>query len=156
ADTAAAWMQRALAAWQAKRVHEPREAELWCRLGDTERSRRRPADAKAAYERAIATATTADSPDALAARRALLEVTPKSGRTLEALEAIVELDPSPDDVLALARGLLKAERIDDAHAVFDLARALNISLGAEDEQFLAQTAPRTMGCDEAYGQGLAE
>src|SRR5262249_48095747 len=101
ADTAAAWLQRALEVRQADATHDPREAELWRRLGDVERSRRRNTQAKAAYERALASAP--DSADALAARRALMELTPKAARTIEALEALVAADQAPDDVIALAR-----------------------------------------------------
>jgi tetratricopeptide (TPR) repeat protein len=156
ADAAATWLHRALEAWHVARRREPREAELWQRLGDAERSRQRPAAARAAYERAIASAPSADSPDAIAARRALMALTPKAARTLESLEALVEADPSPDEVVALARAFVKADRVDDARAAFDLAMALNIAVSTEDKEFLAQTAPRVMGYDEAYGQSIDE
>ena len=142
-DTAVGWLRRALEAWHA----EPREAEMWRRLGDMERSRERTIEAIAAYERAIAIGT--DSPHAVAARRALLELNPSS-TTIESLEALVEVDPSPDEVLALARRFVAADRVEDARATYDLALALRVGLSSEDEELLARTAPRMMGYDEAY------
>ncbi|HEY5951765.1 MAG TPA: tetratricopeptide repeat protein [Kofleriaceae bacterium] len=153
ADAAATWLHRALEAWAANKSSEPRQAELWRRLGDAERSRNRNAEAKAAYERAIAIGF--DSPDAIAARRALIELTPKTARTIEALEVLVEADQLPADVIALARAFVAADRVDDARAVFDLARACGIQLASEDEQFIAQTAPRATAYDEqVYGSTL--
>jgi tetratricopeptide (TPR) repeat protein len=154
ADSAAAWLRRALDTWETRRSGDPRHAELWLRLGDAERSRQRPADARAAYERAIVTAP--DSPHALLARRALMELTPKSARTLESLEVLVEAEQSPMEVIELARGLVAADRVDDARAMFDLARALDVPLTPKDEQFLATSVPRPMGYDEAYGRTLDE
>jgi tetratricopeptide (TPR) repeat protein len=152
ADTAAIWLQRALDAWTSNRSTEPRLAELWRRLGDAERSRNRKAEAKVAYERAIAIGR--EAPEAVAARRALMELTPKTARTIESLELLVEADQLPDDVIALARAFVAADRVDDARATFDLARALGVELAREDEQFLVQTAPRPMAFDEGYGSTL--
>jgi hypothetical protein len=75
-QTAGRWLRRALGAWAASSVHAPREAELWRRLGDIERAQRRPANARAAYKRARAYASSPDSPVAVAAHRALFELTP--------------------------------------------------------------------------------
>src|SRR5262249_54585453 len=102
ADTASMWLQRALRGWEAARDRDPRQAILWRRLGDAERSRNKPAEARTAYDRAIAMAP--ESPDAHAARRALIDLSPKSGRTLESLEVLVEAEQSPHEALALARG----------------------------------------------------
>ena len=153
ADTAAAWLERALESWASGRSRDPRQAELWRRLGDVERSRQRNTEAKTAYQRAVEIG--GDSNDAIEARRALMQLAPKA-TTLESLEVLVEAEQSPEEMLQLARAYLTADRLDDARAIFDVARALELPLTAEDEQFMTQTAPRPMAFDEAYGGALDE
>ncbi|HEU0033941.1 MAG TPA: tetratricopeptide repeat protein [Kofleriaceae bacterium] len=154
ADTAATWLERALESRSVGKQREPRLAELWRRLGDTERSRDRKTEARTAYERAVLIAPT--SPDGIAARRALIDLVPRSARTLDALEMLVEAEQSPDEVIALARAFVAAERLDDARTVVDLARAIGLELSDDDARLGDAAASKPLAYDEAYGGTLDE
>ena len=136
------------------RHREPGRAELWRRLGDVESARGNPAAAQVAFERAIETAPASEG--ALGARRALVELAIAEGRPAGALLcSLVEADPRPGEVLALARELV-ATSPDDARAMFELATALGAALEPVDDATLAAHPARAMAADEAYGAALAD
>ena len=158
-DSTAAWLGRALAAWDAepgagRREADPRRAELWRRLGDARRARGDAAGAQLAYERAVAAAPDADG--AQAARRGLVALAAAAGRLdAGALAGLVAAEQDPADVLAWARECA-ATAPDDARPLLDLARALGVELAAADEQFLARHPPRVLASDQAYAAPLDE
>ena len=156
-EAAASWLRRALGAWDAagdRGAGQPNRAELWRRLGDVESVRGNTQAALTAYERAIA--TTPDSSGAQGARRALVDLADTAGLPAgELLVALVEADPRPDDVIALARELASdAETFEDARARFELAIALGAALDVVEEKLLANHVVRPMASDEAYGAPL--
>ena len=154
----AAALARATGAWEAagdRGDGDPRRAELWRRLGDAERARNDGVAAQRAYERAIALAPESDG--ALAARRGLVDL--GAGAPAGLLAALVEAEHSPADVIAWARELARApvganDQVDDARAVFDLARALGGELDARDEAAIARAPARELAADEAYASAL--
>jgi tetratricopeptide (TPR) repeat protein len=157
-ERAAGWLRRALNAWDTagnRGNGDPRRADLWRRLGDAERARRNERGALEAYQRAVSTA--ADSDAALAARRGLIELATSHGRAANTSRlALVEAEQDPADVIASARELAAAGQVDDARALYELARALDVELVAEDEQFLGDHEQRRMASDEAYAAALDE
>jgi tetratricopeptide (TPR) repeat protein len=154
-ESTASWLRRALGAWDAagNRGHgQPNRVELWRRLGDVESARGNAQAALVAYERAVATAP--DTSGAQDARRALVDLAGTTGQpAAELLVALVEADPRPGDVLALARELA-TDNLDDARARFELALALGATLEVGDENLLSTHAVRPMASDEAYGSPL--
>jgi tetratricopeptide (TPR) repeat protein len=157
-DRAANWLRRALDAADAagdRGEGDPRRADLWRRLGDAERTRRNERGALEAYQRAVTTAPESDG--ALAARRGLIDLASSHGRSASTSRlALVEAEQDPDDVIASARELASAGNIEDGRAMYELARALDIELLAEDEQFLDEHPARAMASDEAYAAALDE
>ncbi|HUJ61584.1 MAG TPA: hypothetical protein VLX92_23930, partial [Kofleriaceae bacterium] len=151
-DTVAAWLRRALTGWESagdRGLDDPRRAELWRRLGDAERGRGNDRAAVAAYRRAVEVAPDADG--ALAARRGLVELADTAGQpTGDELAILVAADPAPRDVVAYARELARRDQVDDARAIYELARAL----GAGDDGYLAAHPARAMASDEAYATPL--
>ncbi|MEJ7600073.1 MAG: tetratricopeptide repeat protein [Kofleriaceae bacterium] len=156
-EAAAAWLRRALGAWDAasdRGAGDADRAELWRRLGDVEAVRGNPQAAVVAYERAVATSPA--SAGALGARRALVDVAIGDGRDAgDMLFELVEADPRPREVLALARELARTSP-DDARAMFELATALGASLEPTDDETLAAHPARSIAADEAYGAPLAD
>nr|HEX4318135.1 hypothetical protein [Kofleriaceae bacterium] len=154
----AAALARATAAWDGGNDRgdgDARRAELWRRLGDAERARGDGAAAQRAYERAVVLAP--DSDGALAARRGLVDL--GAGAPAGLLAALVEAEHSPADVLAWARELARApvganDQVDDARAVFDLARALGAQLDARDDAAIARAPARELASDEGYASAL--
>jgi tetratricopeptide (TPR) repeat protein len=157
-EKAAGWLRRALNAWDAagdRGDGDARRADLWRTLGDAERGRRNERAALDAYQRAVVTA--AESDGALAARRGLIELATSFGRSANTSRlALVEAEQDPDDIIASARELAASKTIEEARAMYELARALGVELLAEDEQFLDIHAARPMASDEAYGTALSE
>jgi tetratricopeptide (TPR) repeat protein len=157
-DKAAGWLRRALNAWDAagdRGDGDPRRADLWRRLGDAERARKNERAALEAYQRAVTSAPESDG--ALAARRGLIELASSHGRSANTSRlALVEAEQDPADVLASARELAAGGNVDDGRAMYELARALDVELLAEDEQWLDEHAVRPMASDEAYATALDE
>lgn len=157
-EKAAGWLRRALNAWEAsgdRGTDDPRRADLWRMLGDAERGRRNERAALDAYQRAVVTAPEADA--ALAARRALIELASAFGRSANTPRlALVEAEQDPADIITAARELAAGGVIDDARALYELARVLDVELRAEDEQFLDEHPARPMASDEAYAAMLDE
>ncbi|MDB4956338.1 MAG: Tetratricopeptide 2 repeat protein [Myxococcales bacterium] len=155
-EKAAAWLGRALSAWDADRrpqARDPRRADLWRRLGDAERARGDKRAALTAYQRAVSADPESDG--ALGARRGLVDLAASSGRSaITSLVALVEADQDPADVVAWARQLAAANNVEDARAAFELARTLGAPISASDENFLTSNAPREMASDEAYAAPL--
>ena len=156
ADAVAGWLRRALGAWDAagdRAEGDPRRAELWRRLGDAEKARRNERAALDAYQRAVVTAPESDG--ALAARRGLIDLAASFGRAANTSRmALVEAEQNPEDIIASARELARAGEVDDARAMYELARALNIETLGEDEAFLDANPARVMASDEAYAAVL--
>ena len=158
---AAAWLRRALGAWDAagdRGDQDPRRADLWRRLGDAERALGNEQPALQAYRRAVIAAP--DSEGALASRRGLVELAnPQSTTSPHALQsslfALVEVEQDPVDALALARDLTRTDA-EDARAAFELARALGAVLDEADQTFLANHPARIMASDEGYAAALGE
>lgn len=156
ADAVASWLRRALGAWDAagnRAEGDGRRAELWRRLGDAEKARRNERAALDAYQRAVVTAPESDG--ALVARRALIDLAASFGRNANTSRmALIEAEQQPDDIIASARELARTDEIEDARAMYELARALHVELIAEDEQFLDANPARAMASDEAYATVL--
>lgn len=157
-DKAAGWLRRALNRWEAAGdlgADDARRAELWRMLGDAERGRGNERAALEAYQRAIVTAP--ESEGALAARRGLIDLAAAFGRSASTSRlALVEAERDPRDIIAAARELAAAGEIDDARAMYELARAVGVELLAEDEQFLDEHALRPLASDEAYAATIPE
>jgi hypothetical protein len=160
-ESAAAWLGRALTAWDADGgaavagEPDPRRAELWRRLGDARRARGDAAGARLAYERAVAAAPEADG--AQAARRGLVAIAAAAGRSDAAsLAGLVAAEQDPHDVLAWARECAATANLDDARPLFDLARALDIQPSGADEELLARHPARALAADQGYAAPLAE
>lgn len=157
-DRAANWLRRALSASDAagnRGDEDPRRADLWRRLGDAERARRNERAALEAYQRAVTTAPDSDA--ALGARRGLIELASTHGRSANTSRlALVEAEQDPADVIASARELAAANDIEGARAMYELARALDVELLGEDEQFLDLHPARPLASDEAYAAVLDE
>jgi tetratricopeptide (TPR) repeat protein len=156
---AAAWLRRALGAWDAagdRGDEDPRRADLWRRLGDAERALGNEQPAQQAYRRAVSVAP--ESEGALGSRRGLVALADVQSITSphalqSSLFALVEVEQDPADALALARELIGSDPA-DARATFDLARALGAVLDEADERFLSSHPPRLMASDEAYAAPL--
>ncbi|HSK03143.1 MAG TPA: hypothetical protein VK932_17950, partial [Kofleriaceae bacterium] len=128
---------------------------LWRRLGDARRARGDAAGARVAYERAVAAAEESDG--AQAARRGLIALAAAAGGSdADALAALVAAEQQPDDVLAWARERAAAGSLDDARALFELARALGVALSPGDEASLARSPARVLASDQAYAAALDE
>lgn len=157
-EKAAGWLRRALNAWEAagnRGDGDPRRADLWRMLGDAERDRRNERAALDAYQRAVV--ASPDSDGALAARRGLIELAGSFGRSANTSRlALVEAEQDPADIIASARELAAGGQEEDARALYELARVLDVELLAEDEQFLDSHAPKPMASDEAYAAPLDE
>jgi tetratricopeptide (TPR) repeat protein len=157
-DRAANWLRRALNASDAtgdRGDDDPRRADLWRRLGDAERARKNERAALEAYQRAVTTAP--ESEGALGARRGLIDLASSHGRSANTSRlALVEAEQDPADIIASARELAAAQDLEGARAMYELARALDVELLAEDEQFLDTHPPRAMASDEAYATTLDE
>lgn len=156
-EAAASWLRRALGAWDAasdRGAGQPNRAELWRRLGDVESVRGNTQAALVAYDRAITTAP--DSSGALGARRALVDLAGTSGQPAgELLVALVEAEPRPADLIALARELVAdPSTVDDARARLELATALGAAVEVDDANLLEDRGVRPMASDEAYGATL--
>lgn len=125
-DVVAGWLRRALGAWDAggdRGDGDPRRADLWRRLGDAEKARVNVRAALDAYQRAVVTAPESDG--ALAARRNLIKLASLLGRNEKTSRiALVEAEQRPADVLDAARDLAKSGEVEDARAMYELARAL--------------------------------
>ena len=159
-ERAANWLRRALTAWDAagdRGDGDPRRAELWRRLGDAERARGNERAALDAYQRAVVTAPESDG--ALAARRGLVELAAAHGRAAQHVARSRSSRPSRIPTTS-SRGRASSrpadETIEDARAMYELARALGIELLAEDEQFLDRQSRRALASDEAYAAALDE
>lgn len=157
-EKAAGWLRRALNRWEAAGdvgAGDARRAELWRMLGDAERGRRNERAALEAYQRAIVTAP--ESEGALAARRGLIDLAGAFGRSAHTSRlALVEAEQDPRDIIASARELAAGGDVDDARAMYELARAVGVELLAEDEQFLDEHALRPLASDEAYAAIVPE
>jgi tetratricopeptide (TPR) repeat protein len=135
-----------------------RRAELWRRLGDARRGRGDLRNALIAYERAVGTADPG-TPGVLGARRAIAELQGESpDAQLAQLEALVAVDPRPDEARKLARLLVwkGSDRISEARQVHRLATALGAPLADEDQAFLAGAPRRVLAPDEVYPGTLDE
>ena len=88
--------------------------------------RRRESNERAAldaYQRAVVTAPESDG--ALAARRGLIELAASFGKSAQTSRfALVEAEQNPGDIVATARALAKSGDVEDARAMYELARAL--------------------------------
>lgn len=157
-DKAAGWLRRVLTKHDAAGDHgggDPLRAGLWRTLGDAERGRKNERAALDAYQRAVVTAPESDA--ALAARRGLIDLAGAFGRSVNTSRlALVEAEQDPTDIIESARELAAAGELEDARAMYELARAVGVELLAEDEQFLDVHAPKPMASDEAYATVLDE
>lgn len=149
-----------------------RRATLWTWLGEGRRARGDHAGALTAFQRAVA---VSPGPASVAARRGLVDLLagqPDQNALVRAqLEALLELDPDPRDLLRYARTALTGRRITRADsadseievdfgedpALVDARRThleLSATLGAEltdeDRRFLAEHPAPTLAPDQAY------
>jgi tetratricopeptide (TPR) repeat protein len=165
----AAWLRQPLGLLDARSLRKPdrvidtrpreteraaRMAQLWRILADAERALGDHAAARAAYRRATIAAPESDA--ALAARRALVELS-RSETAPVALESslfvLVEAELDGSDALFLAREL-RPTAPHDARASYELARVLGAQFSIEDEAFYASHAPRALASDEGYATRL--
>ncbi|NVB83566.1 MAG: tetratricopeptide repeat protein, partial [Kofleriaceae bacterium] len=125
-DVVAGWLRRALGAWDAggdRGDGDPRRADLWRRLGDAEKARVNVRASLDAYQRAVVTAPESDG--ALAARRNLIKLASLLGRNEKTSRlALVEAEQRPADILEAARDLARSGDVEDARAMYELARAV--------------------------------
>ena len=73
---------------------------------------------------------------------------------IDVLAEIVAVEQEPGDVIDLARALTRTDRIDDARAAYELARALDAEFAPGDEHWFATNAARALAAEEAYGAKL--
>ena len=129
-----------------------RRSALWLRLAEARRERGDARSANAAFERAIAVAPASES--ATAARRALVPVlAAEPARRAELVElrrALAWASGAAADVVAWADELRRAERIDEARAALDLARALGVVPDIHQTAFLSIHPVRALAPGEAY------
>jgi tetratricopeptide (TPR) repeat protein len=134
-----------------------RRARLWARLGTARAARGDVKQATAALERAVAIAPA--SPGAVAARRKLVEYLRAAGaddagrrdQIVEHLRAIVFAgEVTVGDVVAWADELRRAERVDQAGVVLELARGMGHAVDVHQTAFFTVHKPSQLRPDATY------